>query len=60
MFDPCEGCGGFPDHSINSAECAQNRAESVREAQRRADLAKDIENAVKDYEDWKRGKYMVD
>jgi hypothetical protein len=60
MFDACEGCGGFPDHSINSPKCAQNRAEAVREAQRRADLAEKIDGKVEGYEDWQRGKYMVD
>ncbi len=60
MFDACEGCGGIPDHKIDGPICVQNRAESVREAQRRADIAKDIENAIEGYEDWKRGRYMVD
>jgi hypothetical protein len=44
VFDACEGCGGFPDHSVNGPKCVQIRAERVRAAQ----LAADALDAAKD------------
>lgn len=49
----------MPDHSIDSPKCVQNRAESVRAAQLRADIADKLE-PLEGYEDFERGKYMVD
>jgi len=49
MFEACPGCGGFPDHGIESAKCVANRADAVREAQARLDAEAGRPESAEDF-----------